>query len=950
MDYIQTDKRMLDMHRKIWLAGVLVLAGFSIASAAVNPGPLVDGEYVSAQKEQLVYCGKPIRLWGINFVCNVKQKMEYLPLSFDRIADAGFNGVRLNLFSGTFLSGKDQKNTYTVPVTVKGSDSDIERLDYSIYLAKQRGMFFWFTFSREVNFVSGDYDVMADDGTRDRWNELIKVSPHTLVYLDPRAERAHQEYAKAILEHVNPYTGKRYADEETIALYEIFNENGFIEELVSTGFKGGVLADVVKTRWNEWLLKRYGSMEKLSKAWGQLNAGESLDARNIEFAPVLNGIANMDSGYQREFVSKDSEAGKYPYARGEDVVRFACDLYIGHTKRFIAFVRSLGKPGMGISVAPIAPTGRYGQNMAAYYGASCGDFISNGSYGFACRAWAIDKKDPLYPFLARVNEPPLMEQPLDLTVVDGKPCLYYEVNDYRPNPYTVEFPMRIATLASQQNLAGVFWFNWDGDGYLPPLKSDADYIHSRLPMPDANYPNAGLFMVNDEVALAAIRNAGTIYLNRLIPPAKKPVKAIIGKDVIFNLAKPLDSIAFPLRYHAWRSGMRLVYDPEGTTKLPAVPTEDKSTRIKMGSYVTFDWADRKGYIEVNSPAVRSRVGFNGSEIKIGDTTITGINRNFTSIGFVAEDGLPLEESTSILVTMVSKSTNTGTKIDPSKMKQQWAPGLAEAVVEVGNAPVIVDWVSANVQAPWLKGMSYVKYDFARRAYAKGEVGDSLEVGKDEPMFYCRLTRPAKPKVVKKILFIGNSITRHGPNVEQLGWNGDWGMAATSQDKDFVHQVYKFLCENNPQITPELQLGQIDEQKMAGYQPYLTFEPDVVVIELGDNYPVPEATVEKLQIPYQKMLQAFRRNNNPLIFCVGTWGNDSERNILIQKACESEGGIFVPIGPLALNPENMAASEGHFTNAGVNWHPGDRGMQRIAEKIWQAIKPTVEGKGKTPSKS
>jgi hypothetical protein len=942
-------KGMFDMHGKLGLLILPVLALFVALPAGAATSPLADGEYVTARNDQLIYCGQPIRLWGVNFVCNAKQKIEYLPLSFDRIADAGFNGVRLNLFSGTFLSGSEKKNTYTVPATVKGSDSLMDRLDYSVYLAKQRGMFFWFTFSREVNFVPGDYDVMPDDGTRDRWNEMIKFGPSTLVYLDPRAERVHQEYARAILEHVNPYTGKRYADEETIALYEIFNENGFIEELVSTGFKGGVLSDVVKAKWNKWLADRYGSTAKLAKAWGSLNAGESLEEKSVEFAPVLNGIANMDTGYQREFISKNSETGKYSYARGEDVVRFACDLYIGHTKRFMKFVRSLGKPGMGISVVPITPTGRYGQNMAAYYGASCGDFVSNGSYGFACRAWAIDKKDPLYPFLARVNESPLMEQPLDLTVVDGKPNLYYEVNDYRPNPYTVEFPMRIATLASRQNLAGVFWFNWDGDGYLPPLTSDASYVQSRLPMPDANYPNAGLFMANDEVVLAAVRSAGTIFCNRLIPPAKAPVKAVIGRDVIFNLTKPLDSIAYPLRYNAWRSGLRLVYKPDGTTKLPASQPMDKDTRIKMGSYVTFDWKDRKGYIEVNSPSVRSRVGFNGSEIKIGDTTITGINRPFTSIVFVAEDGLALEESTSILVTMVSKSTNTGTKIDPSKMKQQWAPGLAEAVVDAGNVPVVIDWVSASVQAPWLKGTSYVKYDFGRRAYATGKVDERFEVGKDEPMFYCRLTRPAKPVAVKKILFIGNSITRHGPNIEQLGWSGDWGMAATSQDKDFVHVLYKSICENNPKITPELRLGQIDEQTMTGYESFLAFEPDVVVIELGDNYPVAQATEEKFQKPYRKMLQAFRRSNNPLIVCVGTWGNDVERNSLIQKACESEGCIFVPIGPLALNAENMAKSEGHFTNAGVNWHPGDRGMSRIAETIWQTMKSKIEGTGSAPDK-
>lgn len=193
----------------------------------------------------------------------------------------------------------------------------------------------------------------------------------------------------------------------------------------------------------------------------------------------------------------------------------------------------------------------------------------------------------------------------------------------------------------------------------------------------------------------------------------------------------------------------------------------------------------------------------------------------------------------------------------------------------------------------------------------------------------------------KVLFLGNSITRHEPKSE-IGWENDWGMAASKRENDYVHVAVRLLEEKLGKVNyciancGEWEMNYYNDELLEDWEEARNFLADIVVVRLGENIFNARDKFEEYPIAphYAKLIEYFCSNPNAKVIVTGLFWKSPEIEKAIDKVVSEKGYAFAPLNDLGDNEENMAI--GKFWHEGVAMHPGDLGMQRIAERIVKAI--------------
>lgn len=190
--------------------------------------------------------------------------------------------------------------------------------------------------------------------------------------------------------------------------------------------------------------------------------------------------------------------------------------------------------------------------------------------------------------------------------------------------------------------------------------------------------------------------------------------------------------------------------------------------------------------------------------------------------------------------------------------------------------------------------------------------------------------------ISSVTIFGNSIVAHDP-APDIGWTGDWGMAASCRDSDFVHILKKEIGHLGPETQVawgnlaafEREWDTYDLSQLDKYG-----KSDLIIVKISENVQYQEGMETRFTTRYDELIRKLSGPQTAVIIAEGFW--PTPVNDIIRRYASAHGYPFVALSDLFANDKTNAAI-GLFENEGVANHPSDKGMRNIAARILETLK-------------
>lgn len=236
-----------------------------------------DGHYYLGQQR--------IRFWGMNITGSTCfPDADNAVKIATQIAQAGCNIVRFHHMDAFWAN--PCLIDYARGNSRRFNAQSLARFDELFAQLRARGIY------TNINLLV-NRSFYAADGLPKETDQVTEVKAQHAIgcYYRPLIE-LQKEFARQLLTHRNPKTGRTYAEDPAVAMVEINNENGLLQGWMLNYIDDApeVFRADLQRQWNEWLQRKYPHTDALRRAWGERReplGNEML--RNPNFTDGLQG-------------------------------------------------------------------------------------------------------------------------------------------------------------------------------------------------------------------------------------------------------------------------------------------------------------------------------------------------------------------------------------------------------------------------------------------------------------------------------------------------------------------------------------------------------------------------------------------------------------------------------------------------------------------------------------
>jgi len=614
--------------------------------------------------------GTPVKFWGVNICSRLPYaENERADRWAKYLAKYGVNAVRFHKFTRPAIKG---------PTSTQLDSTLLARMDYFHAALRQKGIYYGWSPIYGHQPQPGDsarllaYQEVAQ--IKVPWSHLNGATSG-LVNFAEDLQDLHIELMLNMLNHYNPFTGLRYADDSALCFIELQNEDNIFWSAIEKSLEQTPTYRTLLCKlFSDWLRRKYRTQTALRKAWGDsaFKAGESLELSNI-YPDPNHGL--FDWEYQQT-----QKTGQTLPRHLLDKARF---LYETQVKFYERFVKAIRETGYGGPI--VASCWQAGGNILHFYNLHA-DFLSG----------PIDRHNyfgggtghQLTP--GKVNSIPMLSQPgsgllsSGMQVVAGRPFAFSEWMSLLPNEWTAEAAPIIAVY-------GMCLQGWDASyafaSNIPHLSTTVESPHHGVynvdsPLQIGLYPVLARMLYRGDVREADVITYRNIHLPALIDGKLGFTETVVQEHDVKSFRGDVPSEILAVGRIPVRFTPKLF-----PTELPQVePFWDRAQKIIRSStgQLLWNYVD-KGYFTINTPGTQGMVGFaGGTEIKLQDLTIQ-LKTPFTVLLVTSlERDRPIATAKNLLLVAVSRAQNKGMQYNADRTQ----------LLEVGTSPLLLEPVQA----------------------------------------------------------------------------------------------------------------------------------------------------------------------------------------------------------------------------------------------------------------